>query len=138
MSRSEIRKLGANGPAWLKVFPQLRDTDDPVLLQAAREAQPVSWSKGEYVFHEGDPCEQFVFALSGTTRVFKHESSGKQITLYRVNPGQSCAMTTACLLTGRPYQASATVESKVNATILLYSSSNLGIIGAWSQSRVSD
>ncbi|GGB90748.1 hypothetical protein GCM10011352_15970 [Marinobacterium zhoushanense] len=51
-------------------------------------------------------------------RVQKLSDSGREILLYRVEAGQSCILTTACLLGNRQYQAEAFTESPVKAVVI--------------------
>ncbi len=105
-------------PAWLDLFETLRSVDDPVWLDAVSQTRQVQLPKGARVFSEGDQCEAFLFALSGSVRVYKDTGGGRQVTLYRVKAGESCAMTTSCLLTRSPYPASAETESAVSAVVM--------------------
>jgi CRP/FNR family transcriptional regulator, anaerobic regulatory protein len=44
--------------------------------------------------------------------------SGREIVLYRVLPGESCALTTICLLGGDDYSAEAIAETDIEAVII--------------------
>ena len=70
------------------------------------------------MFHTGDSCQQFILVLEGSVRVQKLSESGREIVLYRVESGQSCILTTACLLGSSPYQAEAFTETAVRAVII--------------------
>jgi len=48
--------------------------------------------------------------LEGGLRVSLQDASGHAILLYRVGPGESCVLTTTCLLGGRTYPAEGVVE----------------------------
>jgi CRP/FNR family transcriptional regulator len=53
--------------------------------------------------------------LSGTVRVFKTGESGREITLYRLEAGEGCILTAACILNRLHFPAHAVTESSVNA-----------------------
>ena len=53
-----------------------------------------------------------------TRVVQKLAESGREIVLYRVEEGQSCVLTTACLLGGGAYQAEAVAETPVKAVVM--------------------
>ncbi|MCX6141049.1 MAG: Crp/Fnr family transcriptional regulator [Candidatus Kapabacteria bacterium] len=66
--------------------------------------------KGTYVFRENEGCGRIGFVLSGSIRVVKEHTSGKNITLYRIGPGDSCILSMSCALSNPIHQASAIVE----------------------------
>lgn len=66
--------------------------------------------KGTTVFNAGDKCRLFVFLISGRIRVDLASETGGSLLLYRINPNDTCVLTTSCLLSGDLYCAQATVE----------------------------
>lgn len=56
--------------------------------------------------------------IDGSVRVQKLAENGREIVLYRVEEGQSCILTTACLLGGGAYQAEAITETPVKAVVM--------------------
>lgn len=65
------------------------------------------------LFEERSPCRGFPLLLEGRVRVAKVASSGREIVLYRVVPGEACILTSSCLLGRRDYSARGTAEGKV-------------------------
>ena len=59
-----------------------------------------------------------MLVLEGSVRVQKLSESGKEMSLYRVEGGQSCVLTTSCLLAGENYVAEAVTETPVRAVAL--------------------
>lgn len=59
---------------------------------------------------EGDACNYFSFLLKGIIRVYKVGSSGREITLYRINEGGSCILTASCILSHKAFPAIAVTE----------------------------
>jgi len=51
--------------------------------------------------------------LSGRARVYKSGQSGREVTLYRINPGQSCILTASCILSQQSFPAIAVTETEV-------------------------
>jgi len=51
--------------------------------------------------------------IDGRTRVFKTSESGREILLYQVGPGETCVLTTSCLMAGRPFPAESTAQTDV-------------------------
>jgi CRP/FNR family transcriptional regulator len=56
--------------------------------------------------------------LEGTIRVQQVSESGREIVLYRVQAGESCALTTACLMAYEEYQAEGIAETKIRAVAI--------------------
>jgi CRP/FNR family transcriptional regulator, anaerobic regulatory protein len=73
---------------------------------------------GAWVFREGLACEAFPILVSGRIRVQKTGANGREIALYRVGPGETCVITTACLMRGAVYDAEAVAETDVTAKVL--------------------
>lgn len=75
-------------------------------------AQPlVALAAGTQVFTEQQPCQGFPLILSGSIKVQKNSPSGREILLYRVEPGGSCIITSSCLLGHSPYSAQGVAET---------------------------
>ena len=51
---------------------------------------------GETILREGQACMSVPFVLRGAIRVFKTAESGREISLYRIEKGQSCILSTGC------------------------------------------
>lgn len=83
-----------------------------------RNAKEINIPKGTTVFEPGDPCKQFVYLKSGTVRVNLISKNGKPIMLYRFGAGQTCVLTTSCILSGDMLCGEAIVEEDVEAYII--------------------
>jgi CRP/FNR family transcriptional regulator len=89
--------------------------DIPVELADARR---VHVDERSQVFRQGDPCENYYLVLEGCIRVYARAASGKEIVLYRVEPGDICVLTTSCMLSSSPYPAEGIAETAVTAIAL--------------------
>ena len=69
---------------------------------------------GARLFASGDVCENFVIVASGHARVQISTRTGREITLFRLGPGQACALTTSCLLSESPYYAEGIAETDLD------------------------
>lgn len=69
-----------------------------------------SFKKGTFITMEGDKCNYFPIIKTGVIRVYKVGNTGQEITLYRINPGESCILTISCLLAQNNFPAIAVVE----------------------------
>lgn len=102
-------------PSWLNAFPSLSKISDTAWYQLLQQVQEITIPADEQVFLEGDSCQQYLLVVDGSVRVQKLSESGREIVLYRVESGQSCVLTTSCLLAGDHYSAEAVTESEVRA-----------------------
>ena len=97
----------------LESFPVL------VTLPAGRvdamlsEAQVVHAPAGSILFDAKQPCRGFPLLLDGSVRVTKSAPSGREILLYRVEPGQGCILSGGCLLGHADYSATGIAEQDV-------------------------
>ncbi len=84
----------------------------------AARGMRVSKAAGELFFSPGDVCQGFVVVLSGSVRVEHVGESGRSVVLYRVGAGETCVMTTACLVEEAVYRGWGYAEGKVEALLL--------------------
>ena len=101
---------------WIDRFPQLAalPAEDQRLL--TERAGEVTLPAGATVFAPGVPAQSFLLVLDGTVRVQQvSPTSGREIVLYRVTGGETCIMTTACLLSDEAYAAEGVTETEVTA-----------------------
>lgn len=82
------------------------------------EATTHSIPEDQQLFALGDPCEHYVIVSNGTVRVELLSPTGQQLLLYRIEPGQSCVMTTSCLLGDSHYFAQAMTETPVELVMM--------------------
>ena len=73
---------------------------------------------GTRLFQSGDACQQFVYLLHGSIRVDLTALSGKEVMLYRFGEGETCILTTSCLLSGDLYSAAAIAEQDITAIVV--------------------
>jgi len=116
--------------AWLGRFPQLRELTDPAWRDVLQAARPVVIPPGTTVFRDGDGCQNYMFVIEGAVRVQKIAENGREIVLYRVQPGEACILTTSCLLSHERYPAEGVTESEVRAVSIPVSRFDAGIAGS--------
>jgi CRP/FNR family transcriptional regulator len=73
---------------------------------------------GTVVFDEHQSCEGFPFVIEGGIRVVKAASNGRELPLYRVTPGESCVITSSCLLGHTDYNARGITEEETELLLL--------------------
>lgn len=103
---------------WLTTFPDLVELESPAKALLLKYARIVEAPIGTIGYREGGPCGAYVMRLAGRSRVFKVSSSGREILLYRVHAGETCVITTTCLLGNSDYPASTIVEEAIKDVII--------------------
>lgn len=103
---------------WLTMFPDLAGLEAPAKSILLKYARIVEAPVGTVGYREGGPCGAYVMRLAGRSRVFKMSTSGREILLYRVNAGETCVITTTCLLGNSDYPASTVVEEAIKDVII--------------------
>jgi len=98
-------------------FPALAALE-PEAARLFAAARPVTIPAGTVVFQDGSVCANYVLVIEGSIRVQKVAENGREIVLYRVEGGQSCVLTTNCLIGGDDYAAEGVAESVVKALVL--------------------
>ncbi|MBK5965741.1 Crp/Fnr family transcriptional regulator [Thiocystis minor] len=87
---------------------------EPFFAQAKVATLPVD----HIICRDGGQCSQLALVLAGTARIYKLGENGREITLYRVEAGQSCVVTASCILSQRPFPAFAVCETEVEAAVV--------------------
>jgi len=100
-----------NFPGLAAIEPEARD-----LFSA--KAQVANVPAGTVVFSSGSVCENYLLVIDGSVRVQMVSENGREIVLYRVNDGQTCILTTSCLMTNDVYAAEGVTETEINAVMI--------------------
>lgn len=100
---------------WIERFPGLSRLDLPTKQLLTTRATIIDVPKDATLFGPGNSPENMLFLLDGTVRVQQVSETGHEIVLYRIEAGQSCVLTTACLLAYDDYSAEGICESAVRA-----------------------
>ncbi len=82
---------------------------DALIAQAQWHRLPA----GSVLFDAKQPCRGFPLLIEGSVRVSKTSPSGREILLYRVEPGQGCILSGGCLLGHSDYSATGIAEQEV-------------------------
>ena len=109
---------GIQSESWLKIFPGLDKISNVPLRSELEQLKVMHIEKGKTLFREGDECQGYVLVISGSVSVHKMDAEGHEILLYRVANGQTCMLTTICLLGMQPYPAEGVAETDVELLML--------------------
>ncbi|AHM05743.1 transcriptional regulator, Crp/Fnr family [Roseibacterium elongatum DSM 19469] len=73
---------------------------------------------GTVLFGPGRAPQNLLLLLEGTVRVQQISDTGREVVLYRVTAGESCVLTTACLLAYEDYSAEGVAETDIRAAAI--------------------
>lgn len=103
---------------WIEQFPGLSRLEPAVRDVLTRKSAVVMVREGSVIFGPGKSPENLLLLLEGRVRVQQVSEAGREIVLYRVEAGQSCVLTTACLLAHEGYSAEGIAETDVRAVAI--------------------
>lgn len=99
-------------------FPVVAGLPGALAARLAAECRVMAVPAGTHLFDERSPCGAFPLVIEGRVKVAKLSASGREIVLYRVSAGQSCLLTSSCLLARRDYSATGIAETPVTLVAL--------------------
>jgi CRP/FNR family transcriptional regulator len=101
-----------------ELYPVLQELPAGLRNRLAAAIQPMTVPAGTVVFDEHQPCQGFPFVLAGGIRVLKLAANGRELPLYKVLPGESCIISSSCLLGHADYNARGVTESITTLVLL--------------------
>jgi CRP/FNR family transcriptional regulator len=96
------------------LYPELLKDQSIDWLTILDNAQIVDAPADTELATVGSSCTNFMLLLDGTVRIFQNDENGREMTLYRIAPGDVCLMSLNSLIHDRPFRANASSESKIN------------------------
>ena len=105
------------GARFPELFPRLGQ-DPGFAAEIGRHGRPAELPKGQHICLEGSACEHLAFVMTGTARIYKVGETGREITLYRLDAGECCILTLACILSRKRFPAFAVSETQMQAIIV--------------------
>lgn len=101
-----------------ELYPVLQEMPAGLRTRLAAAIQPMTVPTGTVLFDEHQACQGFPFVLTGSIRVVKLAANGRELPLYKVLPGESCIITSSCLLGHADYNARGVTESVTTLVLL--------------------
>jgi len=102
----------------ISLFPLIKDAINSKKEHIIDYSKQVVIPSNTTIFHSGDSCQNYVLVISGSVKVFTRSENGKELVLYHINSGNSCVLTTSCLLSTENYPAEAITETDVVALLI--------------------
>jgi CRP/FNR family transcriptional regulator, anaerobic regulatory protein len=103
---------------WTDRFPDLKPLPTALAEELDQRSRIVRLRAGTRVFEVGQHAQNMLLLLSGTVRVQQVSDTGREIFLYRVHAGESCILTTACMLADEDYAAEGIAETDIEAVAI--------------------
>ena len=107
-----------NASAFAALYPVLAALPKVLAGRVVAEARELTVPAGTVLFDERQPCQGFPFVLAGAIRVLKTAANGRELPLYRVLPGESCIITSSCLLGHADYNARGVAEIDTSLVLM--------------------
>lgn len=99
-------------------YPLLAELPAPLRGDVVGAAAVHDFRDGAVVFSERQACGGLPLVLQGDVKVFKRSDAGREIVLYRVGPGETCILTSSCLIGGADYSADGVAEGALRLAML--------------------
>lgn len=99
-------------------LPFLKSAEQDLIREFRDHAYISKIPAGRDVFAAGDQVGAIPLLLSGVVRVYQIGESGREVTLYRFRPGESCVLTANAILSDQTFPAIATVEETAEAIMI--------------------
>jgi CRP/FNR family transcriptional regulator len=103
---------------WHRFYPQLAAIKDPAWLEAIQHLAAVTVPGGTQAYVPGDECRNFLLLLSGNIRIYASGRGGREIVLYRIQPGEFCILSLVSFMQGSSFPANAVTENQVQALVM--------------------
>jgi CRP/FNR family transcriptional regulator len=102
----------------LAAYTSLADLPEPLRGQVFDQLTVMRLPAGSPLFRDGDACGGFPMVVSGRVRISRVLADGRELVLYDVGPGESCVLSTSCLLGNSKYNAHGACETDVELALL--------------------
>jgi len=107
-------------------FPILSELNDELLDRLSQTAMWRRYDAHEDVQNHDETCDGLMKVKQGRLRVYMQDDEGKEITLYRLYPGDSCVMTASCLL--HQMNVDFLIEAEVETIVILLPTTYLSYV----------
>ncbi len=111
MNKTEMHSMFAEAfPFWDKLSTEQQS----YLVDCSTSAR---FSKGTNI-HDGNECTGVIFVKSGSLRLYMLSDDGKDITLYRLFPGEMCMLSASCALQNLTFDVFVDAEENSECVVI--------------------
>ncbi|MBL4918581.1 Crp/Fnr family transcriptional regulator [Allorhizobium pseudoryzae] len=100
---------------WTAYFKEMDQLPAPMRKSLLRNSRKLQFPAGSRLFGPGQPAEYLLLLVSGKVRVTQVSDTGREVVLYRVGAGESCVLTSACMLAYDDLATEGLAETDVEA-----------------------
>lgn len=111
---TESRKIAR----WVERFPFFATLASEDLAKLTKVAEFPVLKAGQVAYQEGWECPNYLMCVNGRTRVYKTNTTGREIFIYKVEGGGTCMLTTQCLLSKSKFPAESVAEADTELVAL--------------------
>jgi len=102
------------------IYPDLAVDAVPEWLDLLNQSRKIQLPAGISLLNASDICTDLMLLLEGSIRIYQLAEDGREMTLYRISPGDICMMSLSSLIHSQPFKANA--ESETHLSVLAISS----------------
>ena len=102
----------------LSLYPALASLAHDEIAAICKPDVTAVIAEGTELFAERHACRGFPLLIEGSIKVVKNTPAGREMLLYRVEPGGSCVITSSCLLGHTRYTARGIAETPLRMLML--------------------
>ena len=111
MENHELNELFSSSfPFWDSLSATERET-------FINSSYPVSFEKGRNI-HDGAECTGIILVRTGSLRLYILSEDGKEITLYRIFPGEMCMLSASCVLNAITFDVFVDAEENSDCVVV--------------------
>jgi len=103
---------------WIDRFDGLSKLEPGLRYVLTTRSHVVRLPADSVIFGPGKSPDNLLLLLQGTVRVQQLAESGREVVLYRVTAGESCVLTTACMLAYEDHAAEGIAETEIVAAAI--------------------
>ena len=118
IAASEVQGVDLHLNSLLSKYPALTRDAVEACWAMLNQAKMVSFEANSVLFHEAMECKHLMLIVEGTVRVYKNSPEGREVTLYRVEPGQLCVHNLNNLVNGLSYPIMAETETEMQGLVI--------------------
>lgn len=107
-----------NTRLWNEHFPQLMQANDPAITRMVEKSRYLEIPANFQISTPGVECDDYVLVIGGSVCVQIVTEKGREVVLYHVCEGESCILTTSCLLSGATFPAESYAEKPTQVLAL--------------------
>ena len=104
--------------SWIDSFEGLSRLPADIRSQLESGSKIITVPAGTQIFAPGQSSDNLLLLLDGAVRVQQKSDTGREVFLYRVHAGESCVLTTACMLAYENYAADGVAETDIEAVAI--------------------